>query len=99
MTGVCGADAGSGEILGHGDIRVETKAAMETAKAMLASEGLTFDNVVNARIYITSFDDFKKIDEVYRSYFTAPYPARATVETAKLADGAHVEIVFVAYKE
>ena len=99
LTGVCGADAGSVEILGHGDIRVETKAAMETAKAMLASEGLTFDNVVNARIYITSFDDFKKIDEVYRSYFTAPYPARATVETAKLADGAHVEIVFVAYKE
>lgn len=99
LTGVCGADIETGEILGGGDIKIETKVAMETAKAMLESEGLSFDNVVNTRIYITNFDDFKGMNEVYKNYFSPPYPARATVEVTKLADDAHVEIVFVAYKE
>ena len=99
LTGVCGADPETGEIVGNGDIRIETKVAMETAKAMLESEGLTFDNIVNTRIYITNFNDFQAMNEVYKSYFEAPYPARATVEVVKLAEGAHVEIVFVAYKE
>ena len=65
----------------------------------LESEGLTFDNVVSARIYIADFDDFKAMNEAYRSFFTPPYPARATVEVGRLADGAKVEIVLVAYKE
>lgn len=98
LTGVCGADPKTGEIVGNGDIRKETKVAMDTAKAMLESEGLTFDDVVNTRIYITNFDDFKNMNEVYKSYFKAPYPARCTVQVVQLADDAHVEIVMVAYK-
>lgn len=99
LTGVCGSDHKTGKIVGDGDIRVETSVAMETAKAMLESENLTFDNVVNARIYITDFNDFNAMNEVYKAYFNPPFPARATVEVGRLADGAKVEIVFVAYKD
>ncbi|MDR1943490.1 MAG: Rid family detoxifying hydrolase [Synergistaceae bacterium] len=97
LTGVCGADPKTGEIAAGG-IGAETKLAMETAGAMLASEGLSFDDVVNARIYITDFDKFKEMNEVYKSFFNPPYPARATVEVSRLAGGAGVEIVLVAYR-
>ena len=98
LTGVCGADAQTGEIVGGG-MAAETKLAMETAGALLASEGLSFDDVVNARIYITDMDKFQEMNTAYKAFFTAPYPARATVEVTRLADGAQVEIVLVAYKE
>lgn len=99
LTGVCGEDPQSGKIVGNGDIRMETKVAMETAKALLKSQGLDFSNVVNSRIYITDFKDFKQMNDVYASYFKIPYPARATVQVSQLANNAHVEIIFVAYKE
>ncbi|MDL2264054.1 Rid family detoxifying hydrolase [Synergistaceae bacterium OttesenSCG-928-I11] len=99
LTGVCGDDPKTGELVGNGDMAAETKQAMENARAMLASEGLSFENVVNARIYITDFDDFGKMNDVYKSYFEEPYPARATVEVTRLAGGAKVEIVLTAYKE
>lgn len=99
LTGICGADPKTGEIVGNGDIRKETEQAMETAGAVLASQGLSFDDVVNARIYITDFDRFADMNEVYRRFFSAPYPARATVEVGRLADGANVEIVLVAYRK
>ena len=98
LSGVCGEDPATGELV-EGGIGAETKQAMEAAGAMLESEGLTFDDVVSARIYISDFDDFKAMNEVYKSFFTPPFPARATVEVGRLADGAKIEIVLVAYKE
>lgn len=97
LTGVCGADIRTGEITKDG-VGEETRIAMETAKAMLEGEGLTLDDVVNARIYITDMDKFKEMNEAYKTFFNAPYPARATVEVSRLADDANVEIVLVAYK-
>jgi 2-iminobutanoate/2-iminopropanoate deaminase len=93
LSGVCGSDLKTCD-----DIKSETKKAMETAALMLASEGLDFGNVVNTRIYLTDLDKFTEMNEVYKSFFSQPYPARATVEVSKLVDGANIEIVFVAYK-
>lgn len=98
LTGVCGVDPTTGEVVAGG-VAAETKLAMETAGAMLASEGLSFDDVVNARIYITDLDQFSEMNAVYKSFFNPPYPARATVEVTRLVDGANVEIVFVVYKK
>ena len=99
LSGVCGIDPKTGEIAVNGGIGEETRLAMETAQKLLTSEGLSFENVVNARIYITDMKDFKAMNEVYKSFFSPPYPARATVEVSKLAGNAHVEIVLVAYSD
>ena len=99
LSGICGYDPKTGKLVGDGDTAAQTRQAMESARAMLASEGLSFENVVSARIYIADFDDFGKMNDVYKSYFEEPYPARATVEVVRLADGAKVEIVLTAYKE
>jgi len=85
------------ELLAKPDIAQETKNAMGDAQTALASQGLSFAHVVQARIYITDMKKFAEMNEAYKSFFEQPYPARATVEVAKLAEGANIEIVFTAY--
>ena len=94
MTGACGI---TDELRAEPDMRQETVNAMLSAEKILKSQGLTFENVVNARIYISDMAQFNEMNEAYKTFFCKPYPARATVEVSKLADGAHLEIVFVAY--
>jgi len=99
LSGLCGVDPKTGAIETSSGVGEETRLAMEIAEKLLASEGLSFDNVVNARIYITDMKEFQAMNEVYKSFFTPPYPARATVEVSKLAGNANVEIVLVAYSD
>lgn len=51
---------------------------MENIKSILEASGSDFAKVVRCGIFIKNMDDFVKINEVYGSYFTEPYPARAT---------------------
>ena len=68
----------TGEV--NSDISEQTKQSMENIKAILMEAGTDFSKVVRCGIFIKNMDDFAKINEVYGSYFTEPYPARATVE-------------------
>ena len=81
-----------------GDIREQTKRAMENGKAILAAAGCGMGQVVKTTIYLKNITDFGAVNEVYGSYFTSDPPARATVEVAKLPKDAAVEIDFVAVK-
>ncbi len=80
----------TGEV--NSDISEQTKQSMENIKAILMEAGTDFSKVVRCGIFIKNMDDFAKINEVYGSYFTEPYPARATVEVARLPKDVLVEI-------
>ncbi len=53
-------------------------------KAILSKANLTLDAIIKTTIYITNINDFNLINEIYQSYFHAPYPARTTIEVSKL---------------
>lgn len=78
------------------NIQAETFRVMENLRAILAEAGYTFDNVLKTTIFLKSMDDFAKVNEIYGSYFTADFPARETVEVARLPKDANVEISVVA---
>lgn len=80
----------------NGDAAAQTKLVMENLKAVLAAEDFTFNNVVKCTIFISSMDDFAKINEVYASYFTDYKPARATIEVGRLPKNVNVEIDAIA---
>src|SRR3954463_16824360 len=67
-----------------GDVAVQTRCVMDNLRAVLAAGGLTFADVVRTTIYLIDLNDFTKVNEVYGSYFAEPYPARATVQVARL---------------
>ncbi|GAA7141384.1 RidA family protein [Helicobacter pylori] len=97
VSGQLGIDASTGEFKGT-DIHSQTTQSMENIKAVLKEAGLGMDSVVKTTILLKSLDDFAVVNEIYGSYFTEPYPARATFQVAKLPKDALVEIEAIAIK-
>ncbi|MGN8481867.1 RidA family protein [Helicobacter pylori] len=97
VSGQLGIDATTGEFKGT-DIHSQTTQSMENIKAILKEANLGMDSVVKTTILLKSLDDFAVVNEIYGSYFTEPYPARATFQVAKLPKDALVEIEAIAIK-
>ena len=79
-----------------GDIRTETRRVMENLGALLTAAGLGFSAVVRTTVFLADMNDFAAMNEVYGAYFHEPYPARATVQVARLPRDARVEIDVIA---
>lgn len=79
-------------------IELETTQVMDNMKAVLQEAEMTFEDVVKASIFISNMDDFAQINEIYNQYFTSGYPARETVEVARLPKDVNVEISMIAVK-
>jgi 2-iminobutanoate/2-iminopropanoate deaminase len=78
------------------DIKTETKQVMENLKAVLKAAGMNFSNIAKCTIFISDMNNFGQINEVYGSYFSADFPARETVQVARLPKNVNVEISAVA---
>ena len=96
LSGQIGIDPATGNITGTAE--EQTTRAMENLRAVLQESGLSFEDVVQTRIYLVNMSDWAAVNGIYGSYFTGRYPARATVQTAGLPKGALVEIEMVAQK-
>lgn len=73
-------------------VEEQTEQVMKNLEAVLKSQKLSFDNLARTTIYLMDMGSFPKVNEVYGKFLTAPYPARATVQVAKLPKDALVEI-------
>lgn len=78
------------------NIKAETTRVMENLEAILEAAGMTFGHVVKCSIFLADMGQFPEVNEVYGSYFTDNFPARETVQVAKLPLGVNVEISAVA---
>ena len=88
-------DPKTGQIVA-GDISAQTKRVLENIAALLRAEGLSFQDVVKATIFLTDLGDFQIVNEIYGSCFTGQPPARSTVQVAALPKGASIEIEVIA---
>lgn len=78
-------------------IETQTKRAMENIGAILAQAGAAFEHIVKTTILLASINDFARVNEVYASFFSKDFPARATYAVASLPKGALIEIEAIAY--
>ena len=85
-------DPKTGEMVGVGDVRAQTKRVMDNLGAVLAAGGASFATVVKTTIFLADLADFGAVNEIYGSYFKDAPPARATVQVAGLPRGSLVEI-------
>ncbi len=98
ISGQIALDPSTGELV-KGDVKTETKQALENLKAILEAADMTFENVVKSSIFIKDMNQFSQINEVYGSYFDSETaPARETVEVANLPKFVNVEISMIAVK-
>jgi 2-iminobutanoate/2-iminopropanoate deaminase len=79
-----------------GDMAQQTRTVLENAKVLLKTAGLTLENVVSSKVFITSDTGFAAMNEVYRTYFPNNPPARATAVTPLMTPDFLVEITLVA---
>lgn len=79
----------------EGDMTAQVKTVMSNAGAILKAAGMSFDDVVSSKVYITDTALFQEMNAAYRTHFTRP-PARATVKTALTGPQYNVEITMVA---
>ncbi len=79
-----------------GDIQAETRKVMENVGAILRAASMDYANVVKATIFVKDMNNFAAINEIYGSFFTADFPARETVEVARLPKDVNVEISVIA---
>lgn len=80
------------------DIVGQTEQVMKNIEALLRAGERTFSDVVKSTIFLKSMDDFPKVNEIYGKFFKESYPARSTVEVARLPKGVLVEIEVIALK-
>lgn len=95
LSGQVPLDPATGQMI-EGDISAQTRRVMDNLGAVLKSAGLSFAHVARTTIFLADMNDFAKVNEVYGSYFTEPFPARATVQVARLPKDARVEIDAIA---
>jgi 2-iminobutanoate/2-iminopropanoate deaminase len=81
-----------------GDVRSETKRTFENIRAVLDAAGSSLDAVVKCNVYLRDINDFAAMNEVYATFFSAPFPARTTIQAGALPGGIAVEIECVARK-
>ena len=80
------------------DIAEQTKASLNNVKAILEAAGSDLTKVVKTTVFLQDMGDFARMNEVYASFFTEPYPARSCFRVAKLPKDAKVEIEAIAIK-
>lgn len=95
LSGQIPLDPSTGQLV-EGDIRVQTARVMDNLIALLKAAGADGSHVVRTTIFLTDLADFAAVNEIYASYFSPPYPARATVQVARLPRDVRVEIDAIA---
>jgi 2-iminobutanoate/2-iminopropanoate deaminase len=92
-------DPTTGEMVGAGDVRLQTERVMKNLAAVLHAAGASFAQVTKTTIFLADLQDFAAVNEVYAKHVGASPPARATVQVAGLPRGASVEIDAIAVVE
>ena len=95
-SGQVGIDPKKGQLVKG--IEKQTKQAVRNLENVLISAGLSLNNIIKTTIFLADINDYKKINEIYGSFFNKNKPARSTVQVAALPLNARVEIEAIAIK-
>lgn len=96
FSGQIGLDAKTGEMANGFDAQLEN--VMKNIDGLLQSQDLTRANIIKTTVFMTDLAQFGKVNEAYTKFFTAPFPARSTVQVSALPKGAVVEVEVIAAK-
>ena len=86
----------AGTALEGATIEDQTKLVLDYIGAGLASQGLSYDDVLSSTVYMQDLNEFAAMNGVYGQYFKKDPPARATIEAARLPRDAKLEIAIIA---
>ena len=95
VSGQLPIDETTGSFAGE-DIASQARQSLQNIKYILEEAGLEMKDISKTTILLKNIEDFAVVNEIYGQFFTAPYPARATYEVARLPKDALIEIEAIA---
>lgn len=95
ISGQIGMDVASGQLV-DGGVQAQTKQALNNMGEILKAAGCDYSNVVKTTVLLKDINDFNSVNDVYKTFFSSNFPARAAYQVAALPRGALVEIEAVA---
>jgi len=91
MAGQIAIDPAVGKVVAT-TIEEQTEQVLKNIQAVLNEAGADFGNVVKTTVFLVDMANFTAMNEIYGKYFTAPFPARSSIQVAKLPLDVLVEI-------
>jgi 2-iminobutanoate/2-iminopropanoate deaminase len=98
VSGQVPIDPATGDMI-TGGIADQTRRVLDNIGELLLAAGRSFGDVARTTVFLADMNDFATMNAVYGEYFAEPYPARATVQVARLPKDARVEIDVIAIYE
>ncbi|XP_034056813.1 2-iminobutanoate/2-iminopropanoate deaminase isoform X1 [Gymnodraco acuticeps] len=95
ISGQLGMEVASGQLV-DGGVQAQTKQALVNMGEILKAAGCDYTNVVKTTVLLADINDFNGVNEIYKTFFTSNFPARAAYQVAALPRGGLVEIEAVA---
>jgi reactive intermediate/imine deaminase len=95
LSGQIGIEPGTMKVV-PGGIREEARQALTNIKASLEAHGYAMRDVVKCTVMLADIAEWAAFNEVYKTFFAAPYPARSALGASGLALGARVEVECIA---
>ncbi len=89
-SGQLGVDPAKGSL--KDGTAAQAEQALCNLEAVCREAGTALGKALRVTVYLVDMAEFAAVNQVYESFFTEPFPARATVQVAALPRGARVEI-------
>ncbi len=97
LSGQIGNVPGPGPIkLAPGGMAAEARQTMDNIKTSLQAHGLSMADVVKCTVMLADMKEWGAFNDVYKTYFSAPFPARSAFGSSGLAFDARVEVECIA---
>ena len=94
ISGQIGMDPATGELLPTFEEQVSQ--TMRNLKNILEENNMGMGSVLKATVFLIDMALYPKFNDIYKSFFEDPYPAREVVQVSELPKGAEVEISMIA---
>lgn len=90
-SGQLSIDPATGRVV-DGDIAAQAHQAFKNLAAIAAAAGASLQDSIKTTVYLADMNDFKTVNEIYATYFAAPYPARSAFQVAALPLAGKIEV-------
>ncbi len=95
LSGQIGMVPGKLELV-PGGLSAQAQQALQNVKTTLEASGFTMHDVVKCTVMLADISEWAAFNEIYKKFFTTPFPARSAIGANGLALGARVEIDCIA---
>lgn len=97
LSGQIGIEPGTLKLV-PGGLREESRQTLTNIRTTLEAHGYTMQDVIKCTVMLADISKWGEFNDVYKTFFAAPFPARAAFGANGLALGAQVEIDCTAQK-